>query len=104
MEEMNDVLLPRRSACRRVVVRFFAVGFLVLLSSSCTFVSTGARSAIVVLVRSEVTTTGSAPLAMPPQNEIKTALSRRFLWLADDKRAAQWIAYIDVRPSPTPLQ
>jgi hypothetical protein len=41
---------------------------------------------------------------MPPRDEIRSTLSQRFLWLADDKRAAQWIAYIDVRTPPTLLQ
>jgi len=83
---------------------------LVFVAASCgctlvsTLVSTGARSAIVVLVRSEVTTAGSGSLPMPPRDEIKSALSQRTLWLADDKRAAQWIAYIEVRTPPTPLQ
>lgn len=77
---------------------------LVAASSGCTWVSTGARSAIVVLIRTEVTTVGSGSLPMPPRDEIKSALSQRTLWLADDKRAAQWIAYIEVRTPPTPLQ
>src|SRR5688572_10103665 len=76
----------------------------VAASWGCTLISTGARSAIVVLVRSEVTTAGSGSLPMPPRDEIKSALSQRTLWLADDKRAAQWIAYIEVRTPPTPLQ
>ena len=76
----------------------------VAASCGCTLISTGARSAIVVLVRSEVTTAGSGPLPMPPRDEIKAALSQRTLWLADDKRAAQWIAYLEVRTPPTPLQ
>ena len=83
---------------------------LVFVAASCgctlvsTLVSTGARSAIVVLVRSEVTTAGSGSLPMPPRDEIKSALLQRTLWLADDKRAAQWIAYLEVRTPPTPLQ
>ena len=76
----------------------------VAASCGCTWVSTGARSAIVVLIRTEVTTPGSGSLPMPPRDEIKSALSRRTLWLADDKRAAQWIAYMEVRTPPTPLQ
>ena len=76
----------------------------VAASCGCTLISTGARSAIVVLVRSEVTAAGSGSLPMPPRDEIKSALSQRTLWLADDKRAAQWIAYIEVRTPPTPLQ
>ena len=87
----------------KVFVRALMLVF-VAISCGCTFVSTGARSAIVVLVRSEVTTAGSGSLPMPPRAEIKSALSRRTLWLADDKRAAQWIAYIEVRTPPTPLQ
>ena len=78
--------------------------FFVAASCGCTLVSTGARSAIVVLIRSEVTTAGSSRLPMPPRDEIKSALSQRALWLADDKRAAQWIAYIEVRTPPSPLQ
>jgi hypothetical protein len=77
---------------------------LLAIASGCTLVSTGARSAVVVLVRNETTTPGSRPLPMPPRDEIKAALSQRYLWLADDKRAAQWVAYIDVRTPPTPLQ
>ena len=77
---------------------------LALCCGGCTFLSTGARSAVVVLVRSEVTTAGSGSLSMPPRDEIKSALSQRFLWLVDDKRAAQWIAYVEVRTPPTPLQ
>jgi len=73
-------------------------------SCGCTLISTGARSAIVVLVRSEVTIAGSGSLPMPPRDEIRSALFQRTLWLADDKRAAQWIAYIEVRTPPTPLQ
>ena len=76
----------------------------VAASCGCALISTGARSAIVVLVRSEVTTAGSGSLPMPPRAEIKSALSQRTLWLADDKRAAQWIAYIEVRTPPTALQ
>ena len=76
----------------------------VAASCGCTLISTGARSAIVVLVRSEVTTAGSGSLPMPPRDEIISALSQRTLWLADDKRAAQWIAYIEVRTPATPLQ
>ena len=78
--------------------------FVVAASGGCTLVSTGARSAIVVLIRNEVTTAGSGRLPMPPRDEIKSALSQRALWLADDKRAAQWIAYIEVRTPPSPLQ
>ena len=78
------------------------------VSSGCSYVSgvvsTGARSAIVVLVRPEVTTAGSAPLPMPSRDEIKSALSHHFLWLADDERAGQWIAYLEARTPPTPLQ
>jgi hypothetical protein len=80
------------------------IGAVLALSSGCTLVSTGARSAIVVLVRKDVTTAGSAPLPMPPRDEIKAVLMQRTLWLADDKRGAQWIAYIDVGMPPTPLQ
>jgi hypothetical protein len=87
-----------------VHLKFGVVGMLAVFWSGCTFVSTGARSAVVVLVRSEVTSAGSEPLSIPPREEIKTALARHFLWLEDDKRAAQWIAYIDVRTPPTPLQ
>ena len=85
---------------------FLRVLMLVFVAASCgcTLISTGARSAIVVLVRSEVTAAGSGSLPMPPRDEIKSALSQRTLWLADDKRAAQWIAYIEVRTPPTPLQ
>lgn len=81
-----------------------ALGLLALATSSCTVLSTGARSAIVVLVRDEVTTPQSPQLPMPPRDEIETCLSRHFLWLEDNRRAAQWIAYIDVRTPPTPLQ
>jgi hypothetical protein len=58
----------------------------------------------VVLVRNEVTTAGSEPLPTPSRDELKSELSRHFLWLADDRRAAQWIAYVEVRTPPTPLQ
>ena len=87
----------------KVLLRALMLVF-VAASCGCTLISTGARSAIVVLVRSEVTTGGSGSLPMPPRDEIKSALSQRTLWLADDKRAAQWIAYIEVRTPPTPLQ
>jgi hypothetical protein len=87
----------------RIFLRALMLVFVAALCG-CTLISTGARSAIVVLVRSEVTTAGSGSLPMPPRDEIKSALSQRTLWLADDKRAAQWIAYIEVRPPPTPLQ
>jgi hypothetical protein len=78
-------------------------GAILALVSGCTLVSTGARSAIVVL-RNPTTTASSSAGLNPTRDEIKAALSQRHLWLAEDKRAAQWIAYIDVHPAPTPLQ
>lgn len=81
---------------------------LVAAAGGCSMVSsvisTGARSAIVVLIRPEVSEAGSGSLPMPPRDEIKTALSKRTLWLADDNQAAQWIAYVEVRTPDNPLQ
>lgn len=91
----------------RVVLKALLLA-LVAASASCTmvssFISTGARSAIVVLIRPEVANAGSAALPMPPRDQIQAALSKRTLWLADDKRAAQWIAYVEVRTPGNPLQ
>lgn len=84
--------------------RLLMLGLLLLGSAGCAFVSTGARSAMVVLVREEVTTPQSPALPMPPREELKAALAKRFLWLADDTRGAQWIAYVSVHTPPTPLQ
>jgi hypothetical protein len=101
-----DAILQTRDARSmrpKFLLRVLMLVF-VAVSWGCTLISTGARSAIVVLLRSEVTTAGSGSLPMPPRDEIKSALLQRTLWLADDKRAAQWIAYIEVRTPPTPLQ
>ena len=64
----------------------------------------GARTAVVQLEWSEPPAPGASAPEVPPSGELKAVLARRFLWLTDDKRAAQWIARVDVRPPATPLE
>jgi hypothetical protein len=87
----------------RLLLAIFA-GVFAMASGGCTMVSTGARSAVVMLVRQDVSGANAAALEIPPRKELSSLLSSRFLWLVDDKRAAQWVAYVDVRTPPTPLQ
>ena len=85
------------------ILKAAAIGLLALAASGCSMVSsvisTGARSAIIVVTNED----GSAAPA-PPRDEVKSLLAQLFLWLADDKRAAQWIAFVAVHPTTSPFQ
>jgi hypothetical protein len=78
------------------------IGLLVLSSGGCSMVSsvisTGARSAVIIATNSD----GSAAPA-PSRETMQALLSEHFLWLADDKRGAQWIAHVEVHPATNAL-
>jgi hypothetical protein len=91
--------MQTKSGIRRAAT----ICLLALSGAGCSMVSsvisTGARSAVVVATNAD-----GSPAAAPPREEMKALLSQHFLWLADDKRGAQWIAFVEVYPSTSPLQ
>ncbi len=89
---------------QRITARILLWGLLALGSGGCTLMLTGSRSVLVILVRNEVTTPDSPRLPQPTRDELKSMLAKHLLWLADDKKAARWIAYVDVRTPSTPLE
>lgn len=80
---------------KRITPWFLTLPILASFWSGCTYLSTGARTAYVVVERPGVAARVS-PLASPVvQDQAKSQLDARHLWVTDDVRSAKWLAVFD---------
>jgi|GEM_PF-4553219 len=81
---------------KRISPWFLAAPLLVSLFGGCTFVSTGARTAYVVMERAGSTERVSPITYLAARDQAKPLLDAQHLWVTDDVRAAQWLAVFAV--------
>ncbi len=63
--------------------------------SGCTFLSTGARTAYVVVERPGVAARVSPLISPVVRDQAKSQLDAKHLWVTDDVRGAKWLAVFD---------
>lgn len=81
---------------KRLTPRFLIVPFLASFLGGCTFLSTGARTAYVVVERSGPPDL-VAPLTSPvARDQAKSQLEAKHLWVTDDVCGAKWLAVFNV--------
>jgi hypothetical protein len=73
------------------------LGLAVFLLGGCSAVSTGARSAYVLVLRDG--TPVAASTTSISSTQLKPLLSEHFLWQTDDRRAAKYIAVVEISPA-----
>ena len=83
---------------------FLLVTPVALFLGGCTFLSTGARTAYVMMERPGSTERVSPFTYWAAQSQAKPLLDQKNLWVTDDVRGAKWLAVFAVSPGPDPEQ
>ena len=83
---------------------FLAAPVVALFLGGCTFLSTGTRTAYVVMERPGSTERVSPFTYLAARDQAKPLLDAKHLWVTDDVRGAKWLAVFDVSTEPDPAK
>lgn len=83
---------------------FLAATVLASFSGGCTFLSTGARTAYVLMERTGSTERVSPFTYLAARDQAKPLLDAKNLSITDDVRGAQWLAVFDVSNEQDPAK
>jgi hypothetical protein len=89
---------------KRISPWFLAAPLLASFLGGCNFISTGARTAFVVIERPGSTERVSPFTYRAARDQAEPLLDAKYLWVTDDVRGAKWLAVFAVSTEPDPTQ
>jgi hypothetical protein len=89
---------------KRITPWFLVAPLLGSLLGGCNFLSTGARTAYVVMERAGSAETVSPFIYRSALDQTKPLLDAKHLWVTDDVRGAKWLAVFEISLGSDPAQ